>query len=164
MKFIIEQIALNPPDAPRAVELLIALGLNEWAADIVHARGVVFDTPAANTACLAFNYQAAPSKPLELEVLQYEAGRNWMENYPVPSVSHLGMHCTEDELSVWKAKMRDLGITIAQEVNTVSHTNPVIAGQRWYQYTIFNTRMILGVDLKFIVRKNAAPVSGEAAP
>jgi hypothetical protein len=39
---------------------------------------------------------------------------------------------------------------------TISHTNPVIAGKRWYTYVIFDTRSILGIDLKFIVRREAA--------
>ena len=43
---------------------------------------------------------------------------------------------------------------MAQEVFTESHTNPVIAGKRSYNYVIFDTREILGVDLKFIVRIN----------
>jgi hypothetical protein len=38
-----------------------------------------------------------------------------------------------------------------------SHTNPVISGKRWYNYVIFDTKEILGVDLKFIVRKEHAP-------
>jgi hypothetical protein len=47
---------------------------------------------------------------------------------------------------------------VAQEVLTQSHTNPVISGKRWYNYVIFDTKDILGVDLKFIVRKEHAPV------
>ena len=46
------------------------------------------------------------------------------------------------------------GIKVAQEVFTKSHTNPVIAGKRKYNYVIFDTKEILGVDLKFIVRIN----------
>ena len=45
-------------------------------------------------------------------------------------------------------------IEVAQEVFTDSHTNPVIAGKRSYNYVIFDTKNILGVDLKFIVRIN----------
>ena len=43
---------------------------------------------------------------------------------------------------------------MAQEVMTESHTNPVIAGKRTYNYVIFDTKEILGVDVKFIVRIN----------
>lgn len=172
MKFQIEQIAIMPPDPEAAVELLHALGLTEWAIDVVQARGFVHGTPRENVAKLMFNYQASPeqecfqydtesgdqkdawekAKPLEFEVLQYIAGDNWMR-YNVPSVSHLGMHCTAEELTAWKQRFAELSIPIAQDVSTIAHTNPVIAGKRWYNYCIFNTRGILGVDLKFIVRR-----------
>ena len=68
------------------------------------------------------------------------------------SVSHLGMHCTADELELWQEFFAERGIGIAQEVVTDSHTNPVISGKRLYNYVIFDTKEILGVDLKFIVR------------
>lgn len=168
MKFFIEQIALCPPDPVKAIALLKALGLNEWAHDIVVARGSVYNSNlVTNRALLAFNYQATrhlhspasqkekgDAKPLELEVLHYTEGDNWMA-VNVPSVSHLGMHVSNEELETWTEKFEALGIGWAQNVNTQSHTNPVIAGKRWYNYRIFHTRPILGVDLKFIVRKDA---------
>lgn len=165
-RFFIEQIALYPPNPAKAIALLTALGLDEWSKDLVVARGEVFGSEVeTNVAALAFNYQAtwfneeAPAstvpKPLELEVLHYEAGRNWMREYE-PSVSHLGMHCTSVELHEWRRRFEKLGIGVAQEVFTQSHSNPAIAGKRWYQYVIFDTRRILGVDLKFIVRMDRA--------
>ena len=160
-RFFVEQVAICPPDPARAVELLSALGLTEWVSDIVVARGSVFaDANQENRARLAFNYEATrmdgdrPARPLELEVLHYEAGNNWMA-YNSPRVSHLGMHCTDDELEAWRERFASLGIGVAQEVFTQSHSNPAIAGKRWYQYVIFNTRGVLGVDLKFIVRRSS---------
>lgn len=160
MRFFIEQIALCPPDPARAIAMLKALGLDEWAHDIVVAQGAVYhEGPLTNRALLAFNYQATreQAKPLELEVLHYTEGRNWMD-VNVPSVSHLGMHCTAEELAAWTEKFEALGVSWAQNVHTLSHTNPAIAGKRWYNYRIFHTRPVLGVDLKFIVRKEAADV------
>ncbi len=155
MKFIIEQIAIVPPRAAQAIELLTEMGLGEWARDHVCASGTVFGIPGDNAADLAFNYEASSSKPLEFEVLDYTSGRNWMDIH-LPSVSHLGMHCTEEELERWRAFFTSRGINVAQEVRTKSHTNPVIAGKRLYTYVIFNTRPILGVDVKFIVRREHA--------
>jgi hypothetical protein len=77
-----------------------------------------------------------------------------------PSASHIGMHCTEDELLDWTKFFTSRGIQIAQQVNTQSHTNPVIAGKRFYTYTIFHTRPILGIDCKFIVRRDVPNVDG----
>jgi hypothetical protein len=167
----IEQIALSPRDPAKAMELLAALGLTEWIHDEVVASGSVRGKLAQNKADLHFNYQAdhhfeevsadplapeqepppAEAKPLELEVIKYQEGKNWLDKVP-SSVCHLGMHCTASELVGWRKKFEELGIKIAQEVFTQSHTNPAIAGSRRYQYVIFDTRAILGVDLKFIVR------------
>jgi hypothetical protein len=157
MKFTIEQIALCPADADAAIELLKELGLDEWVHDIVDAAGTVLGKAAKNQAALSFNYQASPSegKALELEVLNYKDGRNWMMRNPA-SVSHLGMHCTLAELAEWRVKFQERGIPIVQEVFTESHTNPAIANSRRYKYVIFGARDILGVDLKFIVRYNVA--------
>lgn len=175
MRFFIEQIALCPLDPLKAIWLLKELGLDEWVDDIVVARGSVYGSgPIENRAALAFNYQATRGmtgkqtsggyhdtvpqdlKPLELEVLHYTEGRHWMETN-VPSVSHLGMHCSMEELAEWTKKFDALGIRWAQNVLTQSHTNAAIAGKRWYNYRIFFTRPFLGVDLKFIVRLGEKP-------
>lgn len=158
MKFIIEQIAIVPPK-PRAAEaLLFSLGATEWAKDHVKAMGRVFCIQASNEADLAFNYQLARSdgKPLEFEVLQYTDGENWMDTQKLTGVSHLGMHCSEEQLDEFRAFFKKAGIEVAQEVNTMDHSNPAIRGLRWYTYVIFDTRSILGVDLKFIVRREHA--------
>jgi len=158
MKFKIEQIALVPNDPERAMRLFEKIGLGEWAKDHVVAQGRVWEKIGANAADLAFNYQATSDKPLELEVLHYTQSPNWMERYGT-SASHLGMHVTADELIEWRMFFFEEGISVAQEVNTLSHTNPVIAGKRWYTYVIFDTRAILGIDLKFIVRREQLAVS-----
>lgn len=163
-KFILEQIAIVPPQREAAIELLKAIGLTQWADDLVVAHGEVFGImDCTNVADLAFNYQTAHGvagsvadpKPLEFEVLNYRTGENWMQGRE-GSASHLGMHCTEVELADWRRFFERRNIRVAQEVNTLSHTNPVIAGKRKYKYVIFDTRRILGIDLKFIVRKDVA--------
>jgi hypothetical protein len=158
VQFKIEQVALCPREPAMAIALLTEMGMGEWVHDIVVARGIIVsdhtrESPSENVAHLAFNYQALADAK-ELEVLHYSAGHNWMEE-SAPRVSHLGMHCSFAELTDWKAFFRRRNIRIAQEVDTLTHSNPVIAGKRWYHYCIFNTWEILGVDIKFIVRKEA---------
>jgi hypothetical protein len=155
MKFFIEQLALAPENPEAARELLEAIGATVWSFDKVRAQGRVFGEPGENVGNLAYNYQLnrPDNKPLEVEILSYSEGPNWLEERPF-SVSHLGMHCTEDELVVWRSFFAERGISIAQEVQTQEHTNPLIKDSRRYVYVIFDTRSILGVDLKFIVRKN----------
>lgn len=170
LHFFIEQVALCPPDPVAAITLLTKMGLGEWARDHVLATGRVFGLGGTNEADLAFNYQGTkeietknpethaylPSgytvaKPLELEVLHYTDGPNWMTARG-PSVSHIGMHCEMEELNQWRSFFAAENIAEVQSVRTLSHTNPVIMGKRSYNYVIFGTRAILGVDVKFIVR------------
>lgn len=156
LKFSVEQIALCPTNPAAAIELLTAMGLGEWARDHVVASGKVYGHPGNNEALLNFNYEATSHKDLELEILHYTTGPNWMSHRDrANSVSHLGMHCTAEELVQWTQFFADRKIPIAQSVDTQSHTNPVIAGQRWYRYCIFDTKHILGVDVKFICRKSS---------
>lgn len=153
-KFQIEQIAICPRDPELAKRFLCALGLDDWVHDEVAASGI----PGKSTAQLAFNYQVGggDGKPLEFEILHYTSGDNWMAHCP-PRVSHLGMHVTEEELAKFDRVMRAWSVPIAQAVSTTSHSNPAIAGKRWYKYVIYDTFPILGVDLKFIVRKEEPP-------
>lgn len=170
LQFKIEQIALCPTGLHRtaaAIELLRAMGLTQWSEDTVVARGEVFGELGENTADLAFNYEATEgielgkpigvqAKPLELEVLSYTDGPNWMATR-IPSVSHLGMHVSAEELLRWRAFFAERHIGVAQEVITQSHTNPAIRDSRRYNYVIFDTDHILGVDIKFIVRLPYSP-------
>lgn len=153
MKFVFEQLAICPPAGKReeALQLLQDIGLcDKFVMDNVTAVGEVFGEVGKNIAELAFNYSSL-DQAREFEVLSYMAGPNWMESHD-PSVSHFGMHCSAEELEQWRAFFFERNIKIAQEVRTLQHTNPTIKGRRWYTYVIFDTRPILGVDLKFIVR------------
>lgn len=151
MQFKIEQVALCPENPEAAMELLTAMGAGDWARDNVVAKGQVFGSDCGNEAELNFEYKLLQGAN-ELEVLHYTYGANWMAGQE--RVSHLGMHCTADELRDWREFFAARGIVVAQEVKTQSHANPHIAGKRWYNYVIFDTHQILGVDVKFIVRSN----------
>lgn len=168
-KFQIQQIALVAPNAARAKKMLADLGLTDWVTDHVEATGKVFGEPGANGAELHFNYQAGTGaeylnedgdkcidlKPLELEILDYVNGPDWLEAQGLTNtVSHLGMHVSAEQLLQYRAYFESEGVAVAQEVITQSHTNEYIANSRRYNYVIFDTREILGVDLKFIVRLN----------
>lgn len=156
MQFKIEQIAITPKNTKAAKALLAAIGLSSWIMDTVSARGTVAGTAGEiyNAAELSFNYDAAPADgKLEFEVLNYKVGPNWMAGR-AQSVSHLGMHVTAEELELWRAKFAEHEIGVAQEVHTEAHSNPAIKDSRRYHYVIFATRAVLGVDLKFIVRKD----------
>ena len=151
MKFTIEQVAINPPNPEIAQAFLAELGAAEWCKDQVRASGNVYGAPTQSVANLAFNYSIMPGG--EFEVLSYLAGENWLEGgCRSGGVSHLGMHCSAEELIKWREFFAAKGVPVAQEVVTTSHTNPAIKDDRRYNYVIFDTKAIIGVDLKFIVR------------
>lgn len=153
MKFKIEQLALNPQDRADAKMLLRLLGMDEWIHDDASAKGEVFGKPAESVAELAFNYD---SKPLELELIRYRSGDNWLAAHnqmpPASIASHIGTHCSAEELEQWRVKLTSFGVKVAQEVVTTHHTNPNVPKGRSYKYVIFDTREIIGLDVKFIVR------------
>lgn len=151
MQFKIEQIALCPRNPKAAKELLTAMGAVKWHEDYVKAEGQTYGCNTKPEAELSFNYDIIEGK--ELEILHYTTTDNWMSSpNRANSVSHLGMHCSADELSKWRVFFSERSIPVAQEVFTKSHTNPAIKDKRSYNYVIFNTKNILGVDIKFIVR------------
>lgn len=156
MQFRLEQVALSisTEHEREALALLAALGITEWVHDTVRAKGTVLGKPAENTARLSFNYTALVAAR-ELELLRYVEGDNWLK-FTSPRVSHIGMHCSEEELAQWDAVLHgEHGLEVVQEVHTQSHVNPEIAGKRWYHYVIYGARDLIGVDIKFIVRRNA---------
>ena len=161
-RFFVEQIAVAVPNVTKAKALMARIGAMAWHDDTVVAKGEVFGVASENVANLHFNYELGnpEQKPLEFEILDYQRGGNWVDSIPRYDdqgvVTHLGMHCTADELVKWRELFAEENIGVAQEVETQSHTNPVIAGKRTYNYVIFSTRGILGVDLKFIVRRDVA--------
>lgn len=163
MQFTFTQIATCPPDSAAAMKLLAEMNwMGDWVRDRVKARGTVFGSPAESSADLAFNYKLGPPG-VEFEILNYVEGQNWMQQREerdgicANRVSHIGVHCTENELNWWKHFFAKRGIEIAQELQTKAHTNPSIAGRRWYHYVIFDTFAILGFDVKFIVRREHPP-------
>ena len=150
MKFVIEQVAIAPRDAGAARQLLADMGAAEWSEDRVAADGRVFGAPRCNVAELAFKYELLAVR--EFEVLNYVAGDSWLGDNTQGSVSPFGMHCSVANSFRCREFFAAVKLPVAQEVMTRSHTNPHIAGERWYNYVIFNTKALLGVDLTFIVR------------
>lgn len=150
MKFKVEQIALAPANPEAARQLLAEMGAEAWIEDVVTGTGTVYDKPTENRAHLRFNYEIAPC---ELEILNYESGDNWLSHRDSSdsAASHLAMHCTAEESERWKAFFAARGIPLAQELQTVAHTNPSVGERRW-KYYIFRTQPILGIDIKLIVR------------
>lgn len=153
LKFKIEQIAICPPNPIRAAALLKRMSDADFVNDHVTATGHVYGIEEPNSqADLRFNYSLLEDAR-EFEILHYTDGKNWMRPRG-HHASHFGMHCTAEELNNWRKFFFKENINIAQEVRTTDHTNPAIRGKRLYHYVIFDTKAILGIDVKFIVRRD----------
>lgn len=148
--FKIDQVAFCTQDPDGLKTLLMAVFGSplEWHTDQVVAKGQVFGHDSENQAELNFNYQVM-AQGVEFEVLCYKEGTNWLGGQK-KGLSHLGTHV--DDLAAVKERLLGMGLTIAQEVNTLSHTNPAIKDTRRYWYCIFDTRNLMGFDLKLIQR------------
>lgn len=151
----IEQIAFGTTSKKAKsdlIENLSKFGWKTWSNDRVEATGIIFGVEGKNSAELSFNYDFG----LELEILTYIDGLNWHgKRNPEGKeifLSHLGLHVSAQELETIKLIMEFMGIGIAQEVYTDSHTNPVIKGKRKYHYVVFDSEEKLGFDLKLIER------------
>lgn len=155
----IDQIAFCTQD-PEALKTLLQTVFGEnatqWQEDHVVANGLsligtdMSQCEYLNEANLSFNYDLVKGG-VEFELLHYEDGPNWLDKRGITNgLSHLGVHV--EDLTIVKQLLLDQGYKIAQEVRTKSHTNPAIKDTRRYWYCIFDTRDVLGFDLKLIQR------------
>ncbi len=152
-----------------------------WEKDMANCKTQVFGGLIRDTSIgLFYNYGQPPGTFdfKELELLTLVKGVNWHEVRGDPEpfsplalyaprlyrianrfgllgtcfLSHLGIHSTEEEAGEWQKTFLDMGIRLAQENWSTEHTNPVIAGRRWYHDVIFDSRDALGFDMKITVR------------
>ena len=152
-KFIINQISICPKDPIAAHKLLFEMGAVPWNLDTVTAEGEVNGISGRNVSQVAHNYNLV-STETEFEILDYSHGPSWLADKTESVVASFGMNSTEEHLSKWKEFFAERNIDVCQEVNTIKHANPAINDVYRYHFCIFRTRDILGVDIKFIVRRN----------
>jgi hypothetical protein len=152
---VLDQIAFYASDGMEEVRIKESLGLRdaEWTEDFVTGRVSVFSEPEnVSKAKLLFNYDLG----IEVEILTYLEGPNWHRHRDKHGIgpctrpgchafqSHIGFHVNDGDIPV-------LPFPVAQTMTTTFHSNPAITDRR-YQYVIYDTLDILGVDLKYIKR------------
>jgi len=165
----IEQVAIYTPNIDQTIEeYRRRLGLKDWKLDMVMAEGRVLNpseaitapdeqqyTKGVNVAKLAFNYEQG----FEFELIQYVAGPNWHEAAGrigngwcrEPFASHMSYHI--EDMAGEMTRYINAGFRVAQEVRTVSHTSEhLLSIGRKYHYVIFDSRRVLGYDIKLIKR------------
>ncbi|MFA5604162.1 MAG: hypothetical protein WDA12_04880 [Bacilli bacterium] len=152
--YFIEQVAICSKNPEALKEALKLIGLTEWAKDRVITEGEVWpgtdgSYSGPTPAVLNFNYQLGP---FEFEILSYDNEHdNWLGQVGQESgMSHLGLHVPSIEEA--KRPLVEAGYQVAQEVRTISHTNPHIKDSRRYKYCIMDTLDQFGFYLKLIER------------
>ena len=86
---------------------------------------------------------------IELEILRYLQGRNYVEAFGVTGLCHIGCHLREGE----QPPVELHRIQVVQKVETTAHTSTYLQQMgRRYRYTIYDTRSVLGVFFKVIER------------
>lgn len=140
MIFLITRIALQPPNAAAARKLLAQLGLTDWFKEASNEFGKKPET-------------------LELEIIDDDKSGMLTTSRKGMKYS-LGMYCTADELEAFSKTLAALNIKTLQEAFIDRHAVPyLLETKRNHQYIIFDTRKVLGINLKFIVgNKSAAQV------
>jgi len=150
--FKIDHVGIRPKDSKAAQELLVAMGAILWGYDNPNAEGTVYGIRGSHSSEVCSNYTLAPES-VELQILDYLSGPNWLANKQGSIVAYFGMNTDEDSLQGWKVFFKERDIPIVQEVHTTSHTRPLLVKyNRRHHYCIFGTRDILGIDIMFTVR------------
>lgn len=161
-----EQVAMYVPHIDEAKhQYYKQFGITDWKEDTVTATGWIGinnnDVRSklclmTNVARLAFNYDLG----FELELIHYVAGKNWHHergridehgDCSKAFASHMSYHVEDMEGAI--VKFEKSGLKVIQNVTTISHTNPyLLEKKRKYNYAIFDSRELLGFDLKLIKR------------
>lgn len=161
----IDQLAIYTQDPKSTRDLLgVLFGMTEWVQDIAVGSGEVYGTYHRTIAGdLSFNYQTG----IEIEVLHYVTPDHWHSararmaaEYMTPGlfVSHIGVHV--DDMAEARKVYERAGWRVAQEVHTFTHTNPYLKERgRTFHYVVWDSRGIIGFDLKLIQRIEKAGTS-----
>lgn len=159
----IEQVAMYVPDMDAAKASYARLGMTTWHDDTVTGVARVRSgrdrndfSQRENKALLSFNYDLG----IEFELIRYIDGDNWHQqagrinrdgSCERPFSSHMSYHV--EDVDAARRVVAAAGFDVAQEVQTIGHTNPyLIEKGRKFHYVVFNSRHLLGWDIKLIKR------------
>lgn len=160
LEYQFHQVAMYYPTFEQAREAMAmwnGMG-HEFAEDAATLRGVTQTgekdgwaewTKSVTQAHMFFNYTVMP---MEFEVLHYSAGDHRYSQPGFggdPFLSHFSVYT--ENLEREAGELADvLGFGPYYRFTTEGHTNPRVKGKKRFTETIFNTRSLIGADLKFI--------------
>lgn len=156
--YMFHQVAMYCPDGVHdAVRTYRSMGFGEWSRDRATLKGIQQSSDGSwhefeVAAEMAFNYQAMP---MELEFLHYAGhGHRHAEREKltrIPFISHMSVHV--DSVRAQMELMRSVyGMRPYWLFVTSEHSNPNVRGKKRFVECIFDTRQMLGYDIKCIER------------
>lgn len=169
LEYQFHQVAMYYPTFQQAREAMAmwnGMG-HEFAEDAATLRGATRTgvdengwaewTKSVTQAHMFFNYTVMP---MEFEVLHYSAGDHRYSKAaqaaaaesaaaPNPFLSHFSVYTENLEREAGELA-NVLGFGPYYKFTTEGHTNPRVKGKKRFTETIFDTRGLIGADLKFI--------------
>lgn len=156
------QVALYVPDHDAGLNMLRALGYNNWSHDRATLVGFLEDgTNIVTEGRMSFNYDVLGGRELELltyygDSHHHRSGRVAQDGSGAPFISHMSAH-VEDAHRRGHEMADALRVPVVHEFETFNHHNPAIAGTKRFRELILGTRDTLGFDIKLIERLYHGP-------
>ena len=144
------QVAIYTDNVMRDITMWKDMGYEEWSYDTAKLVGKDRGVPTIKQATMAFNYDILP---LELEYVSYNGPRNREDERTGfdAFLSHCStiVHDVEEKMLELKQKH---GLEPYHQFVTQDHTNPNVQGIKRFKEAIYDTRHLLGFDIKLIQR------------
>lgn len=147
------QMAVCTNDVASSIGCLNTLGFTEWSRDNAMLNGTYAGKPCTMEAQMAFNYQIFPGK--EFEFVRYfghpedRFGGKLRSGNSRPFISHISAYV--DDITVACARVeQEKGMVPIHRFNTSGHTNPRVAGRKYFKEAMYDTYHDIGFNIKLI--------------
>lgn len=146
------QLAIYHPEPNAAIRFLSGIGFNDWHRDSAKLKGLLVTGGSMRqteiSAEMVFNYQILNGRELEfVSYLNHPHPRYGRE--VAPFISHLSAYVEDVQKSAEDIES-EFGMIPFHRFDTGNHTNPRVAGKKFFREAIYQTRQKLGFDLKLI--------------
>lgn len=142
------QVAIYTRDLDGAVSEMADLGFLEFYQDRAILDGYYREKHCRINAQMLFNYQMLPGK--ELEFVRYDGhpSREYSQA-PAPFLSHMSAYV--DNIDAAVERIADYqGFLPFHRFTTSEHSNPRVAGKKYFKEAIYETNLTLGFNVKLI--------------
>lgn len=155
------QIAIYTTRIDDSVGELFNMGFKDWSFDTATLEGYHFGVDTKIKATMAFNYQFLGGRELEyVSYVGHPEPRFWQKEewggLTRPAalgedtfISHMSSYVTDLEESIKDVERKYKMVPFHMFV-TSNHSNPAVAGRKFFKEAIYDTRKIIGFNVKLI--------------